>query len=324
MILVLRALGLGDLLTAVPALRALRSSFPDEHLVLAAPAVQQPLLRWIGAVDELLPTPGLAPLTDRPRVAQPNLAVNLHGCGPQSTDVLRALQPEQLLAFGEDIPWRDEEHEVDRWCRLIGSCGIATDPDDLYLQPPSGRLSATGERDRTALIHPGASSEARRWPAERFAAVAAALAQQGWTIEVSGGPTEAALVSNVVELARSSAGSEIGAPIRRHLGADLGELAQRVATCRLVVVGDTGVAHLASALQTPSVVLFGPTSPATWGPRDLSRHTVLWSGHLGDPHGVEPDPGLLDVTVEQVLGAIASRAGGLTFPQRAPRDNVWP
>jgi ADP-heptose:LPS heptosyltransferase len=74
-----------------------------------------------------------------------------------------------------------------------------------------------------------------------------------------------------------------------------------------VVCGDTGVAHLATALGTPSVVLFGPTPPALWGPpSDRPWHRVLWAGVAGPAHGPRPDPGLLRISVGDVLDALAS------------------
>ena len=79
---------------------------------------------------------------------------------------------------------------------------------------------------------------------------------------------------------------------------DLPGLADVVGRARLLVCGDTGVAHLATALGTPSVLLFGPVSPARWGPAvDPHLHTVLWHGDgAGDPHGPEVDPALAAVT----------------------------
>jgi ADP-heptose:LPS heptosyltransferase len=91
---------------------------------------------------------------------------------------------------------------------------------------------------------------------------------------------------------------------------DLPRLAERVGVASLLVCGDTGVAHLATALGTPSVLLFGPVSPALWGPRiDVHLHRVLWpeagqdDGRPGDPHGAHLDPRLARTTVEQVLEA---------------------
>jgi ADP-heptose:LPS heptosyltransferase len=86
---------------------------------------------------------------------------------------------------------------------------------------------------------------------------------------------------------------------------DLMGLAAAVAAAGRVVCGDTGVAHLATALGRPSVVLFGPTPPSAWGPPpDRPRHRVLWAGRVGDPHAAEPDPGLLEIGVDDVLAAL--------------------
>jgi ADP-heptose:LPS heptosyltransferase len=90
---------------------------------------------------------------------------------------------------------------------------------------------------------------------------------------------------------------------------DLLGLVALISDCRLVVCGDTGVGHVATATATPSVLLFGPTPPSTWGPRDGSRHLALWAGDVGDPHAAEPHAGLLSLTESQVLGAARSMLG---------------
>jgi ADP-heptose:LPS heptosyltransferase len=122
----------------------------------------------------------------------------------------------------------------------------------------------------------------------RYAAVAAALAGSGHRVVVTGGPSEQDLVAAV--------GAE---PVRTGVL----ELAALVAAAALVICGDTGVAHLATAYGTPSVLLFGPTPPAEWGPRPDGPHAVLWPGGRGDPHADTPDPALLAITVADVLDA---------------------
>jgi ADP-heptose:LPS heptosyltransferase len=115
---------------------------------------------------------------------------------------------------------------------------------------------------------------------------------------VTGGVDEIGLAGRVA----GDAGLDAAAV---HAGSDLLKLAALVAAAGRVVVGDTGVAHLATALGTPSVVLFGPTPPARWGPPPERRvHRVLWAGRQGDPHGVAPDAGLLAITVDEVLAAL--------------------
>ncbi len=93
--------------------------------------------------------------------------------------------------------------------------------------------------------------------------------------------------------ARLIAEGAAGVPVDHVLAGrtDVVELAGVVSGARLVLAGDTGVGHLATALGRPSVLLFGPTSPSRWGPPPDDRHVVLWKGSTGDPHGDEPDPG---------------------------------
>lgn len=292
-ILVLRALGLGDLLTAVPALRALRRAHPAARITLATPAGLAPLAALTGAVDAVLPCTGvtgealsagpLAATDRRGEVETLDLAVNLHGRGPESTALLAATRPAGLWAFGRGPEWRDGEHEVDRWCRLLAWYGVVADPADLRLDRPAGPSPAPG----SVVLHPGAASGSRRWPVDRFAAVAAALRDGGHRVVVTAGPAERELAAAV--------GAEVLTP-------DLPQLAALIDGAAALVCGDTGVAHLATAYGTPSVLLFGPTPPAQWGPRS-GPHTVLWAGGRGDPHGPDPDPALLELTVTDVLDA---------------------
>jgi ADP-heptose:LPS heptosyltransferase len=304
-VVVLRALGLGDLLTAVPALRALAAAFPRHPRLLATPAVLAPLARATGAVDEVVPADGLAEPLHR-RLHGAGLAVNLHGRGPESSDLLLATEPRRLVAFAHPaVPasssgprWRPDEHEVARWCRLLEDSGIAADPTRLDLELPPGPVPH-GAQGAT-LIHPGAASPSRRWPPERFAEVARAEAAGGRRVIVTGGPGEAELAHEVADRA--------GLPesaVHTGQGGVL-TIGRLVAAADRVVCGDTGIAHLATALRTPSVVLFGPTSPALWGPPpDRPWHRPLWAGTTGDPHGHLPDPGLLALEVDQVLEALA-------------------
>jgi ADP-heptose:LPS heptosyltransferase len=90
-------------------------------------------------------------------------------------------------------------------------------------------------------------------------------------------------------------------------GGDLEALARLVAGAARVGCADTGVAHLATALRVPSVVLFGPTPPAEWGPPpERDRHRVLWTGRRGDPNAAEPDPGLLAIEPATVSAELAA------------------
>jgi ADP-heptose:LPS heptosyltransferase len=329
-LLVLRALGLGDLLTAVPALRGLARAFPEHRRLLAAPAAMAPLLDLVrdergrpvmhGLLD-------LAPLAPLPNGLRPAVAVNLHGRGPQSHRLLLAARPARMIAFAHPevrcswgLPrWRAGEHEVHRWCRLLGESGVGCDPEALDIRAPSlEEVGLPGRMRDATLIHPGAASGARRWPLERWAAVARAQMRARHTVLVSGGPEEVGLAGAVAR----NAGLRSDAVLAGKTG--LRELAAVVGAAGRVVCGDTGVAHLASALRTPSVLLFGPVPPYEWGPlRDLARHRAIWKGRRGDPHAPDTDPGLLAIGVEEVLSELERLERGQP-PLRAWRREVRP
>jgi ADP-heptose:LPS heptosyltransferase len=303
-VVVLRALGLGDALTAVPALRGLRRRYGDRPLVLAGPTPVSDWLSGLGLVDDVLPVKGL---TDQPPglLLGPHTAVNLHGRGPESHRLLLAGAPDRLIAFDcpavghySESAWRSDEHEVDRWCRLIADAGGPCDRRDLRLKVPP----LDGARG-WVLVHPGAASRARRWPPERWAAVVSKIVAAGNQVMVTGGRAERELCARIAELApgcRDSSGSF-----------DVGELAGAVAAAALLISGDTGIAHLATATGTRSVTLFGPTPPAWWGPAiDPDLHTVLYHGNAaGDPHADRPDPALLSIGTGEVLDAVRDQFG---------------
>ncbi|MGC4935173.1 glycosyltransferase family 9 protein [Gordonia sp. DT30] len=297
-ILVLRALGLGDLLTAVPALRGLRRGYPDAHITLATPDHLRPLVEQIGSVDRLLPVNGLDARI--PRCDRVDIAVNLHGAGPQSTRLLADTRPRELITHAHpDLPgvagpeWQADLHETRKWTRLLEWADMPADPTDLHLNRPH----TSGRHDGVIVVHVGAAAAARRWPESGFAEVVANLACSA----------EVVLTGNEAERPSALAvANAAGLPDEQVLAGrqDLTELVGLIASARLVICGDTGVAHLATAYQTSSVVLFGPTPPSLWGPPSSPRHRVLWSGTTGDPHGDTTFPGLAAIRPEQVLAAV--------------------
>ncbi|MEV4478359.1 glycosyltransferase family 9 protein [Micromonospora coxensis] len=308
MILVLRALGVGDLATGVPALRALRAAYPDEELALVAPRWTAPLVDLIGGVDRLVEADGLGELAwSGP---PPQLAVNLHGRGPQSHRMLAAVRPRRLLAFANaeaghhDGPaWYAEEHEIDRWCRLLAWHGIPADRTDLALRRPAPGRLPTG----VSIVHPGAKAAQRRWPPARFAQVARALTDRGHRVVVTGSPGERSIAEQVRVLAGLPAGAVLAGET------DLGELAALVAHARLVIGGDTGIGHLATAYATPSVLLFGPVPPAQWGPPpDRPWHQALWVGPRAPSDAEAVHPALAALDVPSVLAAVDRVEQGAT------------
>lgn len=172
-------------------------------------------------------------------------------------------------------PWLPVDAAAERWWR--------------------GLLGLDGDRPM-ALLNPGAGWGAKRWPVERYAAVAAELAGRRFRVLVNAGPNEESLAEEIRVLSGGAA-----EPVQCSL-AQLIAMTRRAA---LVVAGDTGPLHLACALGRPVVGIFGPTDPARNGPYG-TRFKVLRSPMSVRDHARvdAPEAGLLTIAPEDVLGAV--------------------
>lgn len=172
-------------------------------------------------------------------------------------------------------PWLPVDAGAERWCREL-------------LQDREARAMA--------LLNPGAGWGAKRWPVERYAAVAAELAGRGFRVLVNAGPNEEALADEI----RTLSGG-VAEPVQCSL-AQLIAMTRRAA---LVVAGDTGPLHLACALGRPVVGIYGPTDPARNGPYG-TRFKVLRSPMSVRDHARvdAPEAGLLTILPQDVLGAV--------------------
>jgi ADP-heptose:LPS heptosyltransferase len=302
----------------VPALRGLRRAFPRHRLVLATTGWLAPVVELIGGIDDLVAVPGLD--EDLPcRAGEVDVAVNLHGSGTRSRDLVDALDARLTIAHrvagrvdGPGMPaWREDLHERERWVRLVGAFGVTADPLDLRIAAPRREPL----RPAATVIHVGSAYGSRRWPAERFVDVGAALAAAGHDVVFTGDASERPRAREIA----AAAGQDESRVLAGRTS--LAELAALIASARLVVSADTGAAHLASAYRRPSVVLFGPAPVAEWGPPP-GPHVALTEERLrlGDAFSPEPDPALLAVTPAQVLAAARRVLGGASGlgPSGAP------
>lgn len=298
--LVLRALGMGDFFAGLPALNLLRTALPDHRVVLALPRALWPLAELAPCVDDTVEAWELTPIIAAPH--QPDVAVDLHGNGMASVELLRATEPRRLVAFATgEARWRADEHEVHRWCRLVresfGGTGLFPSVRGALPEVPEASVPAG-----TTVLHCGGKARSRRWPADRFAAVASELSRDGHDVLVVAGADQRGEVDRIAD----------AAGVRGTTSLTLTDLVALVARARLLVCGDTGVAHVASNYGTASVVLFGPVPPDEWGPPAERRHQVVWHGTgRGDPHGDEPDRALLRITVDEVLDRAGAALQGL-------------
>ncbi|MFX1767398.1 glycosyltransferase family 9 protein [Paraburkholderia sp. A1RI-2L] len=347
-IVVFRALQLGDMLCCVPALRALRAACPHAHIALVGlPWAQTFVARYPMLIDEFIAFPGargfpeqseeereLPAFCDAMRARNADLAIQLHGSGGVANALVRAFGARAMAGFcqpGETpppgcfLPWPDVLPEPQRYLALLHAAGVrgpALRDDTLWFPLRSEDHDACAaimsryrlDPARLVLVHPGAQLPSRRWPAERFAEVADALALEGWQIAVTGTQRERPLTASVLGAMTQTA---------RHLAGDttLGALAALVGLARLVVCNDTGISHVAAAMRTPSVVIASGSDTRRWAPLDHALHRVIadWPAcrpcmFHSCPYG---HPCALNVASSEVA-AIAF--GQLSMPARDPVD----
>ncbi|MFN8123773.1 MAG: glycosyltransferase family 9 protein [Thermoleophilia bacterium] len=213
--------------------------------------------------------------------------------------------PGSLLDLRHRVP--DDLHEAERGLSLAAASGFPLpDGDDGRLRVlRDARERPRGLPARYVVLHPGASVTARRWPAHRFAALAARLAAAGTAVVVTGGPEETGLTAAVA----GPAGVDLGGRT------SLQGLAEVLAGADAVVVGNTGPAHLAAAVGCPVVWSFAPTVPAVrWHPWRTPftecSVPVPCAGCRARTCPVEGHPCMAGMRPRDVLRALAAYTGG--------------
>jgi lipopolysaccharide heptosyltransferase II len=298
-ILVVRYSALGDVVLATSILEPLRARFPRARI------------EWVtdGPYASLLE--GLPELAQVHRLARegPNsslaLAARLRGRFDVAIDlqnklrsamIARAAAPLRaafrrrtalravLSVFGSDPPLV-RAHQTRLYTEALQPLGtFEPGPVKVSLSAQARALAADALQgiDRPAVaVAPGARWATKRWSAERFAVVADALAADGYAIVLCGGPGD------------RDAFAAFRAATRAPVAADLSflpidALAAAIARVDLLVACDSGPVHLASAVGTPALALFGPTSTARWGPPAPGRALAIGlacapcSNHGGD------------------------------------------
>ena len=207
----------------------------------------------------------------------------MHGSGEVSNGFVATLEATRSVGFGPPgdqrlttaLSWVESEPEPLRWLRLAEAIGAA--PAGLHTEFPltaAERVSAAaliGPPDGRPVVglHIGASDPSRRWPAESFARLGARLAEQRQArIVLTGSDQERSLTAAVRRAMKTPAIDLAGMT-------ELGEFAAVISALDLLVTNDTGASHVAAAMRTPSVVLFGPSRPDRWAPLDRRRHQVI-------------------------------------------------
>jgi ADP-heptose:LPS heptosyltransferase len=244
------------------------------------------------------------------------LALLLRMAGVPEIAATSADYPGSLLDVRHRIS--DDVHEVERSLALVETLGHVLAPDD------DGALAVRGDRAERSLaqiapalagtpfvvVHPGASVPARAWAPEHHRALVAALSARDYQVAVTGGPGEEELTRFVA----SDGGRRIV-----DLGGrtSLAELAEVLARARAAVVGNTGPAHLAAAVRTPTVSIFAPTVPAVrwrpWGVAHvlLGDQEVPCAGCRARHCPIEAHPCIdVQVGVDEVVAAVGVLSTG--------------
>jgi ADP-heptose:LPS heptosyltransferase len=292
-VLLVRArVGLGDLLCGVPALRALRRARPDLHVAMLTWAEMAPVVdRYRAYVDELVAFPGWPGIPERPPVADPGFlpavrarrfdaALQVYGDRPAANEVTEAVGARWVGGFHDPdrhpadpathLPYPATMHEVHRHLSLLQHLGVPPAGEDLEFPLTAAdraEAAALMPAEPYAVVHPGATSSSRRWPAGRWAAVGDALARDGLRVLVTGVPGEEALTAAVVDRMTEPARDLCAAT-------SLGGFGAVLAGAALVASNDTGAAHLAIAVGTPSVTVFLSGDPRRWAGLRRDRHRI--------------------------------------------------
>jgi heptosyltransferase I len=290
--LIVRLGALGDVVHAIPVVAALREAYPSATIGWLVHPRFAPLLQLVEGLDHVYPLErrtGAHAIRDVRRAGY-EVCLDLQGL-LKSAAVARFSGARRVIGFSRTLLRESAAslaysetggdgtgHVIDKNLSLLALVGVTTRERRFPLRVPETpvvpctrqMLGGKGSPVPFAAINPGAAWPNKRWPAERFGALAARMHDRfGLRSAVLWGPDEATLAAAVV---RASRGAAQMAPQTTMV-----EMLALAGAARLVVSGDTGPLHLASAAGTPVVGLYGPTPPGRngpWDPRDrvVSSH----------------------------------------------------
>lgn len=295
---VFRALQLGDLLCSIPAIRALRAALPHAEITLIGlPWAQSLLTRFPSYFNQFISFPGYPGLPEQSVDIQGTLSL-LKRMNEDPFDLVLQMQGDGTIVNPMVMLWNahitagfckegdycpdngyfleypDRVPEIDRHLLLMEYLGIS--PQGRYLEFPLSLQDEEQLRDlglpisprQYACIHPGSRGSWRQWPPEYFARMADRCASHGLQVVITGSREEKSLADEVMRYMQYPAINTAGATTLGAVGALLKDAALLVSNC-------TGVSHLASALQTRSVIISMDGEPDRWGALNRELHTTI-------------------------------------------------
>lgn len=325
-LLVVRLGSLGDIVHTFPAVAGLRETFPAAEIVWLTHPRWVELVECSGLATEIWPVDSRDLSSVRKVVAQIRkrkweAAIDYQGLWKSAFLPFFGGAPKRIgfssatiREFGVPILYTDSvncrtTHIADQNGELSVRAGARSPVARIHLQVADADVTRV-RRDlskeglnRYMVLSPGGGWRSKCWPAERFGALSWRIRQQiGIPCVVNYGPGEEALAAEVL------AASGEGKPVS--YDGEMGTLRALLQGARCIVGGDTGPLHLAVALGTPAVALFGPTDPTRNGPYPPGE-IVLRSPSAVTSYGRcnETDPSLLDLSVEEVFAAVKQHLG---------------
>ncbi|MBI3491174.1 MAG: glycosyltransferase family 9 protein [Acidobacteria bacterium] len=332
--LIVRLGALGDIVHAIPVAAALRRAFPSARIDWLVSAKHRAILDFVPVIDRRLVindrgdasggTSLLAAIGELRR-SRYDVAIDLQGL-IKSAVLARSSGARRVIGFstryareglarlfytesvdpgrGGSFDAGETRHVVELNLLLLGPLGVTVSKPEFPIDAVDSEVARWANQQsggRYALINPGAAWPNKRWAPSRFAAVASALRDRhGLTSIVLWGPGEEPLAREVVAAAH---GAAVLSP--KTMIGDLVALSRGAAA---MISGDTGPAHIASAVGTPLVGIYGPTRPARNGPLSpagvsVSRDEICQCHHLR--RCTLDRMCLLDIQVDEVLSAVA-------------------
>jgi len=299
-IAIFRALQLGDLLCAIPAIRALRHAYPQSHItLLGMPWAQSLVARFPNYFDAFVHFPGYPGLPEQPidpkaftaflaamQEEKFDLVLQMQGNGTIVNPMVELLGGKYTAGFcipndycpnkNLFLEYPNSIHEAERHVQLMAYLRIPTQGTDLEFPITSkdeqelAQLQLPVEPQRYVCVHPGSRGSWRQWPAAYFAKLADDAASKGFKIVLTGTKEEMSIIQDVVHHMKHAPIVVAGKTTIGTAGALIREAFALISNC-------TGVSHMAAALRTPSVVISMDGEPERWAPLNTELHiTIDW------------------------------------------------
>jgi ADP-heptose:LPS heptosyltransferase len=299
-IAIFRALQLGDMLCAIPAIRALRHAYPDAEIVLIglpwAKSFTERFCEYFSGFIQFAGYPGLpeqpfdpSAFTEFLSLIQQekfDLAIQMQGNGSVINPMMELFGARHVAGYSKKghyapdnglfMPYPNHGHEIDRHLLLMDFLGIESQGSDLEFPLTTDdydsldQLKLEIEPRNYVCIHPGSRGAWRQWPVQYFAAVADYCIEQGFKAVITGTKDEAEIIDDVIKHMRYE-------PINTSGKTSMGAAGVLIQNAALLISNCTGVSHIAAAFKTPSIVISMDGEPQRWGPLDTRIHrTINW------------------------------------------------